>query len=240
MTRPASLGSMLILLSICAFAVHSASSQSVCDKCNKSACNGGCKCDANCNCKAGTGGAACDKCNIPVANGGCKCDTNCNCKAGTCGGGSVGGGGGGGGGATLYQGTGSGTYYFDVRTTACGSFPESNGYPLCTSNTPGPNQQTLAQLNSNNVVAINANLIGADRAKFCGKRIRVFKNGVEVAAPDGGNFFVWDGCAACASNSIIDFSFSGLRQISSDACNQGVVPGITWTVVDEVVRTFVA
>ena len=48
-----------------------------CDKCNLPAAQGGCKCDANCNCIGAVN--KCDKCNLPVAQGGCKCDANCDC-----------------------------------------------------------------------------------------------------------------------------------------------------------------
>uniref|UniRef100_A0A383WNU1 Uncharacterized protein n=1 Tax=Tetradesmus obliquus TaxID=3088 RepID=A0A383WNU1_TETOB len=55
----------------------------VCGKCNLPAWQGGCKCDSNCGCLPGTGGAPCDKCNIAQSNGGCKCDSNCACLPGT-------------------------------------------------------------------------------------------------------------------------------------------------------------
>ncbi|GFR40019.1 hypothetical protein Agub_g554 [Astrephomene gubernaculifera] len=146
------------------------------------------------------------------------------------------------GGSVLYSGSGSGTYYFDIKTT-CPSeprgYPETDGYPSCASWTPGPNQQTLRQVNTNNVVAIDNNVLSANRAKLCGKKVLVYRNGVQVKAPDGGDFFVWDGCAACIGGGRIDFSVSGLKSVSADGCNQGVVPGVSWQVVDVQVRQFV-
>lgn len=201
---------------------------------------GGCKCDNFCNCRPGLGGNPCDKCNVPVGQGGCKCDNNCNCKTSPTptptptpvpsGGGNV-----------LYQGSGSGTYYYDIRGQSCNgeTYAENNGYPSCTSFAPGPNQQTLAQVNSNNVVAIDRNVLGANRAGLCGKKVLVYKDGRQVSAPDGGDFFVWDGCEACVGGGKIDFSVSGIRNVDGNGCNLGVVPGVTYKVVDQQVKTFV-
>ena len=89
------------------------------------------------------------------------------------------------------------------------------------------------------MIAINSNLVASDRAKYCGKKIQVFHNGDEVGAPDGGDWFVWDGCAACQQDTIIDFSASGLRMLDSDACDKGVIQGVSWVVTDEQVHDFV-
>ena len=132
----------------------------------------------------------------------------------------------------------SGTFYYDVHD-ACGKQPETDGYPACASFTPGPNQKTLRQTGSNSAIAINANLVAGNRAKYCGKKIRVHHNGKEVHAPGGGDFFVWDGCAACQQDTIIDFSASGLRMLDRDACNKGVIQGVSWVVTDEQVHKFV-
>jgi hypothetical protein len=53
----------------------------------------------------------------------------------------------------LYSSSGLGTYYFDVRTTCPQDtkYPETDGYPACASWDQGPNQQTLRQINSNNM-----------------------------------------------------------------------------------------
>jgi hypothetical protein len=168
------------------------------------------------------------------------CGTGCQPNWGTCGGGgsvtpppS---------GPSLYSGTASGTYYYDLRSPCPqdpNGYPENNGYPTCTSFTAGANQQTLAQLGTNNVVAIDANLLSGNRAKYCGKKVIVTYNGQQVAAPDGGDFFVWDGCAACVGGGKIDFSVSGARNINSNACTLGVIPGVTFNVVDTQVKTFV-
>lgn len=147
-----------------------------------------------------------------------------------------------GGAKVLYSGKGDGTYYFDVKTKCPldPNYPETDGIPLCASNTAGPNQQTLRQVGSNNVIAIDANVISPNRAGFCGKKILVFKDGKPVAAPDGGDFFVWDGCGACVNGQRLDFSVSGILNVSPDGCNLGVVPGVSWQVVDTQVRPFVA
>ena len=66
------------------------------------------------------------------------------------------------------------------------------------------------------------------------------KSGQQVAAPDGGNFFVWDGCAACVGGGKIDFSVSGARNIDANACTLGLIPGVGFKVVDEQVQPFIA
>ena len=67
-------------------------------------------------------------------------------------------------------------------------------------------------------------------------------NGAIIPAPDGGDWFVWDGCQACneqTGNQRIDFSVSGLRQISADACNLGNVKGFSWEIQNVQVLPFV-
>lgn len=73
-------------------------------------------------------------------------------------------------------------------------YPENDGVPTCASFAPGPNQQTLRQVGSNNVIAIDNQLLATQegRAKYCGKKVVVTRaDGSVVQAPDGGDFFVW-------------------------------------------------
>ncbi len=95
------------------------------------------------------------------------------------------------------------------------------------------------QVGTDNIVAIDANVLSANRAGLCGKKVLVFKDGAPVAAPDGGDFFVWDGCAACVGGGRIDLSVSGAQQVDPAACQLGVVPGVSFQVVDEQVKPFV-
>lgn len=104
----------------------------------------------------------------------------------------------------------------------------------------GPNQQTIRGVGSNNIVAIDAGVLGGNRAGLCGKKAIITYNGKQVAAPDGGDFFVWDACAACVGGGKIDFSVSGIKSANPNACTLGVVPGVSWQVVDTQVRPFVA
>ncbi|GIL78135.1 hypothetical protein Vretifemale_7564 [Volvox reticuliferus] len=212
--------------------------QNKCSKCNVPIASGGCKCDNNCDCRPGLGGNKCDKCNIAVASGGCKCDQNCACitavspsQSPSTSSSTV-----------LYSGSSTGTFYYDLRKTCPGIpyFPENNGYPYCASFNPsGATYKTLAQLGTNNVIAIDINVLTANRARLCGKKVLVYKNGNPVSPPDGGSFFVWDGCQACIGGGRLDFSLSGLQNAASNACTLGVVPGISWKVVDEVVQKFI-
>jgi hypothetical protein len=71
----------------------------------------------------------------------------------------------------------------DVRTSCPqdpNGYPETNGYPTCASFTAGPDQLTLAQLGSNNVVAIDMDVLKNNRANLCGKAITVTANGQTV------------------------------------------------------------
>lgn len=134
------------------------------------------------------------------------------------------------------------TYYYDLHTS-CPQDPHgypgtNNGYPLCTSHSPD-NYKTLRQYGSNNVIAIDAEVLGEARAALCGKKAIVRVNGRRVEAPDGGDFVVWDGCAACAKEAIVDFSVSGARRINPQACQIGAIEGITLDVVDEQVWEFI-
>lgn len=144
-------------------------------------------------------------------------------------------------GSAILSGSTTGTYYYDM-VRSCPNLGPGNaefsdmnqGYTICESYTPGPNQRTLAQRNTNNIIAIGQ-LFGANpatRALYCGKQIKIFRNGVPIAAPSGGDFYVWDGCQAChdSNGGRVDFSLSGLQGADAQACTDGVVPGITYTI----------
>jgi hypothetical protein len=88
-------------------------------------------------------------------------------------------------------------------------------------------------------VAIDMNVLAANRAGLCGKKVLVYKNGVQVAAPDGGDFFVWDGCQACIGGGKIDFLVSAARKLDGSACTLGLVPGVSYKVVNTQVKAFV-
>ena len=57
---------------------------------------------------------------------------------------------------------------------------------------------------------------------------------------DATDVFVWDGCDACRGGGRIDLSVDGLQNVDSKACQLGVVPGVTWQVVDRTIKQFVA
>jgi hypothetical protein len=91
----------------------------------------------------------------------------------------------------LSSGSGSATYYYDITGRTCNGeapYAENNGYPTCTSYNPAF-YKTLQQYGSNNIVAIDSNLLSAPggRAKYCGKEIIVYKNGQRIA---GGPYYV--------------------------------------------------
>lgn len=144
------------------------------------------------------------------------------------------------------SGDAEGTYYYDVKLSECpgGSSVQdvAAGIPTCASYTPGPDQVSLQQLGSNNVIAIGQLFQASDdaRSQFCGKQVLVTVDGNQIGAPDGGDFYVWDGCEECSTSDRIDFSVSGLLAVNSDACSLGVVPGVHYEITDTQVRDFVA
>ncbi|GAX72934.1 hypothetical protein CEUSTIGMA_g389.t1 [Chlamydomonas eustigma] len=157
---------------------------------------------------------------------------------------------------------GSGTWYYVPTTyngSTCGLAPTlsqfiaqndyASAYPSCASYTAGPNQLTMTQLNTSNIVAIGQlyNPTQIARQTYCGKQVIISYNGNKVTPPDGGSFFVWDGCEACANPSGYDFSnidlsLSGLGAVvggTQSACQQGLVKGIAFQITSTQVHTFV-
>ncbi|KAJ3066052.1 hypothetical protein HDU98_010617 [Podochytrium sp. JEL0797] len=137
----------------------------------------------------------------------------------------------------LITGSGSGTYYYDAAGNSCpgqGSLAaEGNGYTSCE---PSSGYKTLAEHHDNYIVALDINQMNGHKAELCGKRVVVKHNGVVVP----GNFVVWDSCVACAGGVRLDFSLTGLEMVDPNACELGVVPGVSWEVLDEQVIPYVA
>lgn len=142
---------------------------------------------------------------------------------------------------SLYSGSGDGTYYYDVTGRFCSQdaepYAENEGYPTCTS-FDKKFWKTLQEYNTNNIVAIDRTLLSTEegREKYCGKEIKVYKDGKQMKGP----FVVFDGCEACEGGGRIDFSLSALDDINDgEACDDGVVPDISWDVVDNQLIEFV-
>lgn len=144
-----------------------------------------------------------------------------------------------GGGSTLLTGSGSGTYYYDITGRNCfgiDTSPLNNAYVKCTSNNP-EFYKTLGQYGNNNIIAIDNNLLSAPggRERYCGKQVRVYRNGAEVPGP----FVIMDGCPTCGSTKL-DFSLTALDRISGgNACQVGNVGGLSWTVTSNQIIPFV-
>ena len=132
------------------------------------------------------------------------------------------------------------SYYYDkISTNTCGEGrdPVVSGYTKCESYTRGPNQLPLAQRNTNNIIAIGELFGGseADRATWCGKQVVVTYKGRQITAPDGGDFYVWDGCEACSSPMDVrmDFSASAAQEMDPAVCTNGLVPGVNWVITSK-------
>ncbi|KAI8474593.1 MAG: hypothetical protein J3K34DRAFT_492907 [Monoraphidium minutum] len=149
-------------------------------------------------------------------------------------------------GGLLHSSNSVGTYYYGLTATCPqhpDGFAENDGYPKCASNAPGPSQQTLRQIGSDNLVAVDVGLLASEagRAKYCGKKVVITRaDGSRVTPPQGGDFFVWDACAACAGGAKIDFSVAGARAANPDACTLGNIPGLKVEIMDTQVKPFVA
>ncbi|KAJ3006545.1 UNVERIFIED_CONTAM: hypothetical protein HDU68_004012, partial [Siphonaria sp. JEL0065] len=136
----------------------------------------------------------------------------------------------------LISGSGDGTYYYDFTGHTCpheAAYPENGGYTSCEPSAPP--YLTIGQRQDNFIVALALDQMNTNKANLCGKRVNVKYNGVPVA----GNFVVWDSCAACTGGVRLDFSLSALESINGNACQMGVVPGISWEVTDEQVIPYI-
>ena len=146
--------------------------------------------------------------------------------------------------SAIYQGTGFGTYYYDIKQVeACGtSFANQNMGSVECSNTAG---LTLNDIDSNYIVAMNHTQLIGDMSLYCGKKVLVTVNGVQSDLP----LFIGDGCERCGTGSSsddtwnangapgLDFSYSVLSQFSSEACTDGHID-ISWEIVDESLYNF--
>jgi len=141
--------------------------------------------------------------------------------------------------STISSGSGFGTYYYDIeQVQTCGTdfSAQNTGVVECGSS-------SLDQINSNYLVAMSHTQLAGDMTKYCGKKVIVSVNGVASSLP----LFIGDGCVRCASGSSgvwdpnasigLDFSYSVLSELSSDACSDGHIP-ISWDIIDETLYNF--
>lgn len=118
-----------------------------------------------------------------------------------------------------------GTVYYDVASgDPCGQqnggpFPAdwavtsgiNDGIPFCQNLKKG----SLKEINSNQVVAMDWNLLQAN-PDWCGKEVKVYRaDGSEVTVPDG-PLVLYDACAACMSSPIVDLSAQAFIEASPD------------------------
>ncbi|KAJ5605346.1 hypothetical protein N7510_010500 [Penicillium lagena] len=143
----------------------------------------------------------------------------------------------------VFNGTGFGTYYYDVaQVDVCGtSFSNQNLGDVECSFTTGLSLDDIA---SNYVVAMNHTQLVQDPAKYCGKRVVVSVNGQRSSHL----LFIGDGCVRCAQGSHttwnpeeaagLDFSCSVLDELmDNQACNDGYAR-ISWEIIDQTLYQF--
>ncbi|GAM40116.1 hypothetical protein TCE0_034r12214 [Talaromyces pinophilus] len=135
--------------------------------------------------------------------------------------------------SVIYEGSGWGTYYYDVEDTdVCGSnFAEINGGDVtCGWITAA----TLNQVNSNYLVAMNVTQLEDDLTQYCGMEVIVYINGVEPNLP----FFIGDGCKRCSEGSPTQTTWNQYgAPASGNACNDGYME-ISWEIVDNKLYNF--
>ncbi|CRG89366.1 hypothetical protein PISL3812_06402 [Talaromyces islandicus] len=145
---------------------------------------------------------------------------------------------------SIFSGTGFGTYYYDIDSpSACSTdFSVANTGQVECSLTQ---VYTLEDVNSEYLVAMNHSQLITDMGKYCGKKVQVTVNGVKSDLP----LFIGDGCERCSQGTPdqdtwspsgapgLDFSYSVLEKLSSDACTDGHID-ISWEIVDETLWNF--
>lgn len=135
----------------------------------------------------------------------------------------------------LAEGNGNGTFYYDVTQDRINTWDltsmNHNGVLRCGDRVA----ITPVQLHSNYLVAMNETELNGNLKKYCGKRVIVTYNGKKSNIP----FFIGDGCAACAREPLLDFSFSGLAELStrSEVWEKGRI-NIGWQIVNEDIYQF--
>ncbi|EIW70578.1 hypothetical protein TREMEDRAFT_61082 [Tremella mesenterica DSM 1558] len=83
---------------------------------------------------------------------------------------------------------------------------------------------SLAELGTNQVVAMNADWLKSDLSAYCGKelidRVQFMKPDGSVFQFSGGPLILWDACAACASAPIVDLSAPAWRELTGAGGDQ--------------------
>lgn len=117
-----------------------------------------------------------------------------------------------------------------------GPFPQNwavtsginSGIPMCNGNT---DTRSLDAWGSNRIVAMNYDMLSNNKAKWCGKEVQLFDASGKQITIDEGPFILWDGCAACASASIVDVSAKAFIAASGGTCGNNP-EGITVKIID--------
>lgn len=136
------------------------------------------------------------------------------------------------------------TFYYDINGGGtCGPVNGINsfagidaGFTFCEPSNVSK-AKTLGQRGTNNIVAMPANLLSGNAAKYCGKKVIVTWNGVQRTDLD---LFIWDACQACSGNDGLDFSSTIFGNLAGAAnCAAGRIENkMTWEIVDETVLAY--
>ncbi|BEI79631.1 hypothetical protein CcaverHIS002_0101600 [Cutaneotrichosporon cavernicola] len=137
------------------------------------------------------------------------------------------------------------TYYYDHANfpyhPACDAAAGGPGWAKPTNEGASACGQSVKELNTNAVVAMNVTWLNSDGyasrlENLCGREVQIWKDGVQIKMK-GGPFFLWEGCQACASLPRIDLSLNAYIAATGDKeCHRGTVGSYDVYVMDNFVR----
>lgn len=122
------------------------------------------------------------------------------------------------------------TYYYDnfasTNGDPCheGSDGIKSGTTMCQWYMSKEQAPLISSLGTNRFVAVNRNFLAANMW-LCGKKVRITQPDGTVYDNSEGDLFVWDGCQAAETKSIVDLSATTFAAISGDSsCSMGTYP----------------
>ncbi|GMK59670.1 hypothetical protein CspeluHIS016_0802760 [Cutaneotrichosporon spelunceum] len=137
------------------------------------------------------------------------------------------------------------TYYYDHSNfpyhPACDAAAGGPGWAVPTNEGTTACGQSVKDLNTNAVVAMNVSWLNLDGyaarlENLCGREVQIWKDGKQVKIK-GGPFFLWEGCQACATLPRIDVSLNAYVAATGDKeCHRGTMGSYDVYVMDNFVR----
>ncbi|ORY22830.1 hypothetical protein BCR39DRAFT_370209 [Naematelia encephala] len=122
------------------------------------------------------------------------------------------------------------TVYYDVSNEHCNDV-FGNGWAEGINNNPtfcdGQQDRTLNDIGTDQIVAVNASLVMANPEEYCGREVAIYKSdGTQFTLGNNKPFVIWDSCAACVDNAILDVSAAAFVGLKGGTC-EGDNPAIS-------------